>query len=50
MFGDEVALDLGHLTLEQREALEKKVLNGAADKVQAGGTFAYAEDSQETNV
>jgi hypothetical protein len=27
LFGDEVALDLSHLTLEQREALDKKLLD-----------------------
>jgi hypothetical protein len=35
LFGDEVALDLSHLTLEQREALDKKLLDVRVDNAQA---------------
>lgn len=46
MFGDEVALDISHLTLEQREALDKKLLHDEVDKVQLDGTSAYLERAE----
>ncbi|RFU33599.1 hypothetical protein B7463_g2768, partial [Scytalidium lignicola] len=41
LFGDEVALDLSHLTLEQREALDRKLLDVDGDG--KGGTTTQVE-------